>query len=731
MKKIFLFLSSGLISIFGYGQISSDFSTNADGWTTPGAFSGVLNYNASGGNPGGFVSASDPFSAGPPIYWYYQAPAKFLGNLSTYYNGTLSFDLAQASATVAAQRADVILSTGTTSLYYFNLSPATPAIFPAWTSYKIALNEITGNWKTSNSSTGTPATQSDIQFALGNLISVQIRGRFGSIQSSSTLDNVLFQPFVVTTQPISVGVCEGATATLTAIATGNSSISYQWQKLAPIIVAVVYNNVVDGGGYSGATTSTLSINTTGGFGVGTYRCLISGVGANNIVSFSVGVGVNSNPASPSATGNSACGSSAITLNASGGTNGQYRWYSAATGGTAIAGQVNGTYTTSLLGATTTYYVSINNGTCESTRTPVIATINTIPTSPTAAGNSSCGSSAIALNASGGINGQYRWYTVASGGTAISGEVNASFTTPVLLATTNYYVSINNGTCESTRTLVTATINTIPIAPTPTGSQFCSGFSAILNASGGVNGQYKWYTVSTGGTALVGEVNSTYATPALTATTTYYVTLTSSGCESLRTPVVATLNTACNPPVITSKPLATIIGGKISLNLVPLIKTVNNNLDLKSLQIITSPTSGGKASIDAAGILTIDYTGLKFSGKENIMIKACDLNNNCTQQAFSIEVAGAVVVYNAVSPNGDDKNPIFRLEFIDTISPKNQVMIYNRWGDEVFSISDYDNNKRVFAGLTNEGSKLPTGTYYYKVNLLTVGKILTGYLELRY
>jgi hypothetical protein len=89
----------------------------------------------------------------------------------------------------------------------------------------------------------------------------------------------------------------------------------------------------------------------------------------------------------------------------------------------------------------------------------------------------------------------------------------------------------------------------------------------------------------------------------------------------------------------------------------------------------------------------------------------------------------IMVYNAVSPDG--KNPILRLEFIDTLSPKNQVSIYNRWGDEVFSISDYDNKTRVFAGLGNGGSKLPAGTYFYKINLSSTGKTLTGFLALKY
>jgi len=94
------------------------------------------------------------------------------------------------------------------------------------------------------------------------------------------------------------------------------------------------------------------------------------------------------------------------------------------------------------------------------------------------------------------------------------------------------------------------------------------------------------------------------------------------------------------------------------------------------------------------------------------------------------VAGDVIVFNAVSPNGDGKNEFLVLQYIESISPKNQVSIYNRWGDEVFSISDYDNKTRVFAGRTNSGSQLPSGTYFYKIALQSTGQVATGYLSLK-
>ncbi len=258
-----------------------------------------------------------------------------------------------------------------------------------------------------------------------------------------------------------------------------------------------------------------------------------------------------NLTAPSVTGAGLCNSGSVVLNASGGTNGQYRWYTVSTGGTAITGEVNSTYTTPSLSVTTNYYVAINNGTCESTRTLVAATITTLPAAPSVIGSSACGSSATTLAASGAANGQYRWYTVPTGGTAISGEVNASYTTPVINASTDFYVAINNGVCEGPRTLVSATINALPSSPVTTGAASCSPASLSLSATGGANGQYRWYTVLTGGTAIAGEVNSTYTTPSLSSTTNYYVALNDGTCESTRTLVTATINSIPTAPTVVS------------------------------------------------------------------------------------------------------------------------------------------------------------------------------------
>jgi gliding motility-associated-like protein len=505
-----------------------------------------------------------------------------------------------------------------------------------------ANNTVAFNGTTSivTASTATSITTTVPVGATTGLISVTVGTGTGV---SATNFTVTASPIItITTQPSGFTACVGQTASFTTAASGTTNIIYQWQFSPDGIVP--YTDIVNGGGYSNANTATLSINTTGNFGVGRYHCRINGDFAAEVISNDEGLFIN----------------------------------------------------------------------------PVSA-------APTVVGANRCGAGSVTLTASGGSNGQYKWYTVASGGTAIAGETNSSYVTPSITSTTSYYVSLNTNGCESTRTLVSATITITP-APTATGVSGCLASAVTLTASGGANGQYNWYTVSTGGIAIAGATNNTYQIPSLTATSTFYVSLTISGCESTRTPVTATLLSTGCAPVITTQALTTQVEGKIEINLQSLI-TTPGTLDPTSIKVITQPLSGAVASITNF-ILVIDYKGKPFSGKETIIIEACNTNGLCAQQTFTIEVAGEVIVFNAVSLNGDGKNEFLMLQFIESISPKNQVTIYNRWGDEVFSISDYDNKTRVFAGLSSGGSRLPAGTYFYKITLASDEKIKTGFISLK-
>lgn len=86
-----------------------------------------------------------------------------------------------------------------------------------------------------------------------------------------------------------------------------------------------------------------------------------------------------------------------------------------------------------------------------------------------------------------------------------------------------------------------------------------------------------------------------------------------------------------------------------------------------------------------------------------------------------------------SPNGDNINDVFHISGLPT-DGQNSLLIFNRWGNKVYSSADYDN---MWDGTPNAGgtlgkNKLPQGTYYYILDMKGSGiKPITGFLVLQY
>ena len=80
--------------------------------------------------------------------------------------------------------------------------------------------------------------------------------------------------------------------------------------------------------------------------------------------------------------------------------------------------------------------------------------------------------------------------------------------------------------------------------------------------------------------------------------------------------------------------------------------------------------------------------------------------------LQVKVDCQLVIYDIISPNGDDVNDVWIIEGIEDY-PENEVFIYNRWGDVVFHRKGYTND---WAGTTSDGRPLPDGAYYYTVKL---------------
>ncbi|MBS1647679.1 MAG: gliding motility-associated C-terminal domain-containing protein [Bacteroidetes bacterium] len=85
------------------------------------------------------------------------------------------------------------------------------------------------------------------------------------------------------------------------------------------------------------------------------------------------------------------------------------------------------------------------------------------------------------------------------------------------------------------------------------------------------------------------------------------------------------------------------------------------------------------------------------------------------------------VHNAFSPNGDGLNEVFVIDGIENF-PNNKVSIFNRWGQDLWNQSKYDNVNTFWNGQDKSGNKLVSGTYFYIIEI--DGKNpLKGWVEL--
>lgn len=176
--------------------IVSTFDTDADGWTGATSATGspswpitssgfAVDFSSTDGNPAGSIRLTDPNGD----WTYFRAPGKFLGNMSSYSGGTLSFDTRAVSTATVANEAEVVLRGAGLVLVHESIS----SLSTSWTSLSVSLTA--GNWRVSDTFAGPLATQAQINAVLGNLQELWINAEYYTpIVETIALDNVMLTP---------------------------------------------------------------------------------------------------------------------------------------------------------------------------------------------------------------------------------------------------------------------------------------------------------------------------------------------------------------------------------------------------------------------------------------------------------------------------------------------------------------------------------------------------------
>ncbi|GAB2835466.1 T9SS type A sorting domain-containing protein [Ferruginibacter profundus] len=307
--------------------------------------------------------------------------------------------------------------------------------------------------------TGAPATMN------GYAYKCVITGTCTPAATSACVTLTVNTPVAITAQPLASVVCAGSTTTFGVTATGTSP-TYQWQESTN--GGGTWNNIANGGVYSGATTATLTLTgVTAGMTTYQYRCIVSGATSCGAVNSTAGIlTVNTAPAitTQPVAGTTICAGQNTSYGVvANGTALTYQWQLSTDNGTTWNAVTNGgvysgatTATLSITAATVTMntyrYRCVISGTCTPAvnSTASILTVYTpisITTPPAAATICATGTTSFSVVAAGtsptlqwqeSTNGGTTWNNIANGG-IYSGATTATLTLTGVTAGMNGYL----------------------------------------------------------------------------------------------------------------------------------------------------------------------------------------------------------------------------------------------------------------------------------------------------
>jgi gliding motility-associated-like protein len=168
-----------------------------------------------------------------------------------------------------------------------------------------------------------------------------------------------------------------------------------------------------------------------------------------------------------------------------------------------------------------------------------------------------------------------------------------------------------------------------------------------------------------------------------------------------------------------------------------VKVLDNDIYSKNLTVGVTLCGGPEHGLaEVLSDNSINYSPDRdFSGIDSLCYVVCynQYPDVCSTTEVYIYIstklpASWLIIYNVITPNGDGINDAWIIDGIEEF-PDNNVLIFNRWGDEVRSFQHYDNTTTVWKGENNQGKPLPDGTYYY---ILTInnGGSRTGWVLIR-
>lgn len=384
-----------------------------------------------------------------------------------------------------------------------------------------------------------------------------------------------------------------------------------------------------------------------------------------------------------------CMNSNATLKAEGGTAGSYRWYTSLDDETADPSRRDDTYVTQVLTQDATFYVAVFNGACEGARKEIKVTVSStkVANKPTITVDGPvkfCAGGNVQMRVP-AINGiQYQWLkdgeNFGTGSNVQTATESGEYTVVLLDAC---------GNIEAQNRIIVDVLP-FPDPPAVTDTYSCTPAAFTLTASGGDEGEYRWYDSQSNPTPFGGATGSTYTTTYLEASKTYYVSLVRDGCESPRAAISAIIS---GPPVADAGPDLIVNPGESVM--------------------LQGSGDGSYEWIPATGLSNPNVaTPMARPTETTVYTLRVSRGADCySEDQVTVIVREGLDIPNAFSPNNDGRNDTWVIDNIDAY-PDARLEVFNRWGSKVYDKTGYRND---WNGMYR-GSLLPVGTYFYVITL---------------
>jgi uncharacterized repeat protein (TIGR01451 family) len=433
-------------------------------------------------------------------------------------NGTLEID-------TDVQVGSDVISAVTTGVWSFTgLANGTYFVTESDPSGYSSTNAIAG------SGTGTTATK-----ITNNQIKVVISVAGSTSASNKFLDSSCVAPSI-TTQPASTSVCEGATATFTAAASGSPTPTVQWE--------VSTNGGSTWANVAGATNTTLSFTTTASQNGNQYRAVFTN-SCGSATTTAATLTVNSNPTTANAATDQEVCALAAALSGNTPSVGAGTWTKVSGPGTVTFSNTNAnspgaTATVSAYG-TYVFRWTIHNGVCTDSSDDVQVIYDQNPTTANAGPDQQfCETSTATLAGNSPSVGAGSWTLVSGAGTITTLNSPTSGVTALGYGANTFRWTIHNGVCtDSTDDVIITRYQTPTTSNAGTDQELCETSTATLAGNTPSVGTGSWSLVSGSGTITTPSSPTSGVTSLGYGANTFRWTISNGSCTASTDDVIIT------------------------------------------------------------------------------------------------------------------------------------------------------------------------------------------------